>query len=73
MEAQMTEPTSEDQEWFAQVRQGVIGLDKPKVVHKTESPDPYLHRRIKAANKLGVSSDELADEPDYLAIDDQPY
>jgi hypothetical protein len=67
------EPSPEDLDWFNRVQQGEIGLERPKVTHVTIPADPHSWNRRKAANRLGVTEDTLADEPDHLSIDEQGY
>lgn len=66
-----SEPSREDLEWFRQVEQGYVGLEKPKVAHVSEPKDPHSYKRRRAAERLGVTEDLLNDEPDYLSIDAQ--
>lgn len=58
------QPSPSDQEWWDKISFGYVGLDKPKVAHSAEQPDPYSYKRRKAADKLGVTEDLLNDEPD---------
>ena len=53
----------------------VEGLNKPRTQVVKEAEDPYLYRRWKAAQDLGVSPDQLNDEPDEMSdhSDDQGW
>lgn len=62
------EPTAEDLAFMKDADKGYIGtapINIPLVKHISErDPDPFYWKRKKAAERLGVSENELEDEPD---------
>lgn len=52
---------------------GVVGLNKPRVVHIRIPEDKHSYQRSKAAQRFGMSERELPDEPDHMRVDEQGY
>lgn len=63
----MYEPTKEDIEFQNKVDKGIVGITKPKIHVVVDKEDPYSYRKWAGAKKLGISINDMADEPDEMS------